>query len=234
MNKVLLLADNAAVLESHKNILSNRGLQIFSASRIEEAMEMHSREKVDLIICCLKITDTPCKDLCKNIRRHDVLKNVSIIVLLPPAGSYEDVDFCLRSGTNDYLKEPEEPYELIQKVLKYVNIATRLDTRLEVKMKVEGRIQKEVFAGLALNVSVSGMLLESEHRFSVNQKIPFSVIIPETGSVLTVTGQIVRIGLSRFLDNTLYGVLFVDMSDDLKKGLQDYINTLSGLIVPAH
>jgi len=223
MNKVLLLADNATVLETHRNILSNRGLHLFSATNIEEAMEMHSRENVNLIICCLKGSNTSCNDLCKKIRRHDELKNVSIIVLVPPAGSAEDVDFCLRSGTNDYLKEPEEPVDLIQKVLKYVNIATRLDTRLEVRMKVEGRVEKEVFAGLALNISTSGMLLESEHAFSISQKVPFSIIIPDSGKVLNVTGQIVRTGLSRFLDNTLYGVSFEDMGDDQKKSVEDHI-----------
>lgn len=226
MNKVLLLADNAAVMETRKNVLSNRGLELFSATSMEEAMETHSRENVDLIICSLKGGDTSCNDLCKKIRRDDKLKNVSIMVLVPPAGGYEDVEFCLRSGTNDYLQEPEAPSELIQKVLKYVNIATRLDTRLEVRMKVEGKVQKEVFAGLALNISTSGLLLESEHTFSVDQKL-FLSIIPYAGEVITVTGRIVRIGLSRFLDNTLYGVSFEDMSDEQKKSVDNLIKDIS-------
>src|SRR3990172_4252938 len=65
MKKVLLVDDVKLFLELEKTLLNRSNLQIFTASSGQEALEIHKREKADLILCDLYMPGMNGDEVCK-------------------------------------------------------------------------------------------------------------------------------------------------------------------------
>src|SRR3989337_4516214 len=135
MKKVLLVDDVKLFLELEKTLLNRSNLQIFTASSGQEALEIHKREKIDLILCDLYMPGMNGNEVCKIIRKDDNLKKVSIIIVTTSA---KDGDMCLEVGANDVVLKPINASELLKKVGKYINIPLRRDIRILARIGVEG------------------------------------------------------------------------------------------------
>lgn len=53
-NKALLISDISELLELQEKALIDRGIQLFTASSEKEALEINSREDINLVICGLE------------------------------------------------------------------------------------------------------------------------------------------------------------------------------------
>src|SRR3989338_5262285 len=146
MKKVLLVDDVKLFLELEKTLLNRSNLQIFTASSGQEALEIHKREKADLILCDLYMPGMNGDEVCKIIKS-------------------DDIDRCVKAGANDYITKPINPSELLKKVGMYINISVRRDIRILARIGVQGLkgMGPESFLGNTLNISISGVLIESSN-----------------------------------------------------------------------
>ena len=107
-------------------------------------------------------------EMCRVIRSDGTLKSVPIVMVTTSA-SEEDIQRCRNAGANDYIAKPIKPAELLSKLNTYINVAMRANTRIFVRLRVEGTAgdSSEVFIGTTLNVSSSGFLIETGHTFTL-------------------------------------------------------------------
>ena len=77
MKKILLVDNIRSILEREKGLLDRDIFQIFTATSGEEALDVHKKEKADIIIMCLHMTGMGGDEVCKAIRRDPELKHVS-------------------------------------------------------------------------------------------------------------------------------------------------------------
>ena len=224
MKKVLLVDDVKLFLELEKTLLANRtNLQLFTATSGQEAIEIHKREKVDLILCDLYMPGMNGNEVCKIIRKDDNLKKVSIIIVTTSA---KDRDMCLEAGANAVVLKPINPSELLEKVGKYINIPVRCDIRILARIGVEGLrgMAAESFISNTVNISVHGVLIETSHSLTIGEAVSFSLSIPGNSTLITVTGEVVRRGEGKQSGINYYGIKFLDVREEDKLAINSYIN----------
>lgn len=224
MQKVLLVDDVRLFLELEKTILNRRNLQVFTATSGQEAIEIHRREKVDLILCDLYMPGMNGDEACRLIRSDDALKNVSIIMVTTSA-SEDDIDRCMKAGANDYIPKPINPTELLKKIGTYINIAMRNSTRIFVRLRVEGTAgdRSELFIGTTLNLSATGFLIETVHPFNIGETASFSLTIPNSPAPVHVTGEVVRKAGGTQPKLNYYGIRLAEIMENDRKAIEDYI-----------
>lgn len=224
MKKVLLVDDVKLFLELEKTLLTNRSnLQLFTATSGKEAIEIHKREKVDLILCDLYMPGMNGDEVCKIIRKDDNLKKVSIIIVTTSA---KDSDMCLEAGANDVVLKPVNPSELLKKVGKYINIPMRRDIRILARIGVEGLrgMGAESFISNTVNISINGVLIETSHTLTIGEAVSCSLSIPGNSTLVTVTGEVVRKGDGKQSGMNYYGIKFLDIREDDRLVIASYIN----------
>lgn len=223
MKKVLLVDDVKLFLELEKTLLASRSnLQLFTATSGQEAIDIHKREKVDLILCDLYMPGMNGSEVCKIIRKEENLKNVSIIIVTTSA---KDIGMCLEAGANDFITKPIDPSELLKKVAKYINIPIRCDIRILARIGVEGTkgSPPESFLGNTVNISVSGVLIETSHVFTVGETVSCSFFIPGNSTPVTVAGEVVREANGKQPGMNYYGIRFLDVREEDKRAIESYV-----------
>lgn len=224
MKKILLVDDVKLFLELEKAILKRADLQLFTANSGLEALEIHKREKVDLILLDMYMPIMNGDKICMIIR-NDVnlnLKNVPIIMVTT---SNKDIDICLKAGANDYLIKPINQAALLKKVANYINIPVRQYERIIVRVGIEGiRSDKsESFIGTTIDISAGGVLIETSHLFTVGEILSCSFFLPDNLMPITVTSKVVRKIACDQPDMNDYGLLFIDIKEEDKQMIDNYI-----------
>jgi len=224
VKKVLLVDDVKLFLELEKTLLANRtNLQLFTATSGQEAIEIHKREKIDLILCDLYMPGMNGSEVCKIIRKDDNLKKVSIIIVTTSA---KDRDMCLEAGANAVVLKPIDPSELLEKVGKYINIPMRRDIRILARIGVEGLrgMAAESFISNTVNISANGVLIETSHILTIGEAVSCALSIPGNSTLITVTGEVVRKGEGKQSGINYYGIKFLDVREEDKLAINSYIN----------
>ena len=223
MKKALLVDDVKLFIELEKTLLTNRSnLQLFTATSGQEALDIHKKENVDIILCDLYMPGMNGKEVCKIIRNDSSLKNVSIIVVTTNA---KDIDECREAGANDIILKPINPSDFMQKVGKYINVPVRRDIRMLARIGVEGvkGTPWESFLGNTINISMSGVLIETTHTISIGETVSCSLFVPGNITPITVSGEIVRRVDGKGAGMNYYGIKFVDIREDDKLVIGNYV-----------
>ncbi|MBI3397970.1 MAG: response regulator [Deltaproteobacteria bacterium] len=223
MKRILLVDDVKLFLSMEKTFLTRQNLQIFTASSGPEAIDIHKREKVDLILCDLYMPGMNGDEVCRIIRTDNNLKKVSIIIV---TSSAKDADMCLASGANDYITKPINATELLKKIGKYLNIPLRCDIRILAKIGVERMtkgVASESFLGNTVNISRGGILIETSHGLNVEEIVFCSFVIPGNSTPINASGKVVRmLNDSQHGANRL-GIKFLDMKEEDKWTIDSYV-----------
>lgn len=222
MKKVLLVDDVKLFLELEKTLLTRSNLQLFTATSGKEAMEIHRKEKVDLILCDLYMPGMNGDEVCRIIRADEELKKTSIIMVTTSA---KDIEMCMTAGANDCILKPINPTELLKKVSKYVNIALRRDIRILARIGVEGvkGVGAESFLGNTVNISLSGVLIETSHIFTIGEAVACSFFLPGNSTPLTVSGEVMRKANGAQVGMNYYGIRFIDIKEEDKRAIESYV-----------
>jgi Tfp pilus assembly protein PilZ len=75
------------------------------------------------------------------------------------------------------------------------------------------------FASYIINISVDGVFIESNDRFSIGQRIRMAFKLPNAPNPLELKGQINRNGFQGF------GVNFLDLNQDQQEIIRAYITS---------
>ncbi|HLB05353.1 MAG TPA: response regulator [Thermodesulfobacteriota bacterium] len=210
-------------LEVEKTILSKRNLQIFTASSGHDAIDIHKRERVDLILCDLYMPGMNGDELCRTIRSDGTLKNASI-VMVTTSTLEEDIERCRKAGANDYIAKPINPTELLKKLSTYIGVAMRANTRVFVRLRVEGTAgdSSKLFIGTTLNISSSGSLIETGHIFTLGDTLSFSLAIPDRAAQIYAKGEVVRKAGGAQPKMNYYCINLIDIKEEDKQAIEAY------------
>jgi CheY-like chemotaxis protein len=192
MTKVLLVDDIRLFLEIEQTLLNRPDITIFTATSGEEALAIHERENVDVILLDLLMPGMDGEKVCQYIRADKKLKGVSII-MVTTSTSPEDIERCIKAGANDYIVKPINPTELLTKFQRYVNVAHRWDLRILARMDVAGTDNDNVgsFMGNTVNLSSSGVLVECTQNLDVCEAVSCSFSLPGNTTTVNSTGEVV-------------------------------------------
>ena len=123
---ILIADDEPNQLELLSFNLSKAGYVVHKAHDGQQASDMITTLRPDLVILDWMMPHLSGIDLCKTLRKSDDFKDMPII-MLSARGEEGDKTFGLDSGADDYITKPFSPRELIARIKAVLRRAGPLD-----------------------------------------------------------------------------------------------------------
>ncbi len=121
MKKLLIVEDEAILMEMYLAKFAKQDLIILSASSAEQGFAVAKKEKPDLILLDILLPQGNGIDFLKKIRNDEEIKNLKVLTF----SNFDDIDTkkqALELGSIDYLIKtnytPNQIYKIIQNILK--------------------------------------------------------------------------------------------------------------------
>ncbi len=223
MKKVLLVNDLKTILEKEKTILNRSDITIFTAASGEEALTIHRKEKVDLIVADIDMPGISGDKLCSLIREDDGLKYVSFIILC--RGSESDLHRVSRCKANLHVTKPIRPLQFLESVGRLLDIPERKSYRVLLKAKIDGKFDNEPFFCSSQDISATGMLIETDKTLEKGDIMNCSFFLPGAAKIAT-GAEVMRVVKSD--DGLLrYGVRYSGLPSAHKAAIEAFIKKRS-------
>jgi CheY-like chemotaxis protein len=223
VKKLLIVDDTPRGLIVLREILSQPYLTLFEASSGRQAIEIHRRENVDLIIMDLHMPGMDGEQVVRTIRADGGMRRVSVLIFAenPRPGLRER---CLAAGANDFLAKPFRGVDLLQRVGQLLDVAVRKDTKLLAHVEVAGQgATPERFVARILNLSTSGMLLEADAPLEPGREVVVKFFVPGSHLQSQTTARVMRRAGGQ--GAVQWGVRFVRLDESTKRVLKSYVGT---------
>ena len=115
MIRILVIEDDASVLDNLEDILTLENFQVFTARNGREGVDVALRQLPDLIVCDVMMPEMDGYAVVKCLREEPATKTIPFIFLTAKA---ERLDYRegMESGADDYVTKPFRPQELINAI----------------------------------------------------------------------------------------------------------------------
>ena len=119
---IITVDDSSTMRRIIKNTLQKIGFEtILEAGNGVEALEVMSKNKVDMIVTDWNMPEMDGLTFVKAVRAKDEYKDLPILMITTEAAK-EDILTALRSGVNNYVVKPFTPETLQEKVFKLLDL----------------------------------------------------------------------------------------------------------------
>ncbi len=219
MKKIIIVNAIHAFLERDKSILNRADFRIFTATTGKEALRIHREEKVNLIVADLDLPDMGGDVLCSEVRQESTIRNVSIILVCQDVPA--ELERASTCGANAWVTKPVRPEQLVESVGQLLAVSLRRGYRVLLKARVNGARESVPFFCTSHNISVSGILLETEKPLESGDCITCSFFLPGSQQIVA-DGEVVR--LEKKPDGLIhYGVRFTDLAPHFREEIERFI-----------
>ena len=208
-------------------------MQVFTAGSLDEALTIHRAEQMDLIITQEDIPGMDAATFCSTVRENAKLSAVSIILVCE--NTKEARAGGLRMGADAVYRRPIKPALVLAKAQKLLNISLRETYRVLLCVAMEGTACDQMFPCRTLDVSPTGMLMESALSFNQGDRIFCSFYLPDADTThVQATGEIVRIIPSApGSDARRYGIHFLDLTQEAQQAIDAFLSSNCVQKIPA-
>jgi CheY-like chemotaxis protein len=220
MKKILLVNASRYFIEEGKSLLDRKDFQVFMAPSVMQALQLHHQERVNLIVSDLHLPELGGDVLCARVREETDVRTVSIILICHDVP--EDLEKAARSGANVCLKKPFTPRTLLEHVEKLLAVCIRRGYRVLLRAKVKGSTDEGVFFCTSQNLSVSGILIETDRQLHAGDIINCSFYLPSAAHIVA-EGEVARV--ERQPDGKYHsGVRFMDLEEKCRWEIENFIS----------
>lgn len=113
--RILVVEDDKNILKLLKYNIEKAGYDVFTAETGEKAVNMLSREPVDLMILDIMLPEMDGYEVCKRVRQEERFRSLPVI-MLTAKGEEIDRVLGLELGADDYVVKPFSPREMILRI----------------------------------------------------------------------------------------------------------------------
>lgn len=218
VKKVLLVNSTRHFFEEGKSLLDRRDFKVFQAPTADHALQLHRQEQVNLIVADLAMAEMGGDALCAKVRESADSRNVSIILICH--NTPEEQARAARCSANVCLFKPFPAKVLLDHVEKLLAVSVRKGYRVLLRAKVQGAQDDAVFFCTSMDISSTGILIESERPLNSGDQLNCSFFLPGSANI-TANGEIVRKVAAN--GKTAYGVRFTDISPEQQRTIDRFI-----------
>lgn len=163
-------------MERETSFLDRKSIEVYPVPSNAEVLLMHREINADLIITYLDMPDMSGEALYAAILNDDSCPNVAIIMVCP---NKERCDVHAGHGCDEvFITPPISAEVLLEKVYDMLKIPSRAEFRVPVSVKIMAKGPgMKPFLGFSENISISGMLLGSDRKLEIGDKIVCSFIL---------------------------------------------------------
>jgi CheY-like chemotaxis protein len=222
MSKIFVVGELRSFIEEQKSLLGRNNVRLFSAATAEEALELHKAEQMDLIIVDVDMPGMGGDELCVRIREDEKLGKVYFLLIC--SGRKADIRKAERCGANSFITRPLDFPEIADRVGRLLEMPSRRDMRVLVKITVHGTFKGAgPFFCTSRDISVSGILIETDKTLAKGDEISCSFYLPDTERV-NVEGEVARV-MRGERSAYSYGVRFIEPSPEVSRRILEFMAT---------
>jgi CheY-like chemotaxis protein len=192
--KIMVVDDEPGVLKLIKTMVEPLGIKVVTIADSREASARLEREKFDGIFVDVRMPHMDGFELTTRVRASRSNGGIPI-VMLTGLNDVEAMRQAFKVGVTFFLNKPFTR-ERVTRLLKAARGAmlreNRRYARLPLQTTVNCRWHDNRFKSTSLNISESGMLLESPGTVGVGQELELEFAIPQVPKPLTPRAQVVR------------------------------------------
>lgn len=223
MKKIVIEQDIHTILRKKNSFLDRADMRVFTATTTDEVLQIHQKVRVDLIIINLDMPGMSSKQLCSMLMENK--EQGAVPVMMVCAHSRRAIERSSDSGASAVITRPIKPSQLFSKAKKLLGLSWRETYRVLLNIAVEGTTNNKRFVCNSLDISLDGMLIETDQVFNVGDRLSCSFFLPDMSQVHTA-GEIVRIIVpTPGVKSNWYGVHFLDVSPEEEKILETFIDS---------
>lgn len=215
MHKILVVG-NAINSAKIKGILASYNCNILKAWSNDEAYSIHSKEKVSLIITTMDLPGMEAEELCVRLRWSPELKYVYILIVCD--NDPNAIEKCKETRANKCMIRPIDEDELLERIMSTISLAKRKAYNVITSVKDGSR----TLHCKTVNLSSSGMLIESSDQLDKGACVDLSFFLPESRRIAG-NGEVVRV-VNMSHKTFQYGIRFADLNPEMTKGLKSFID----------
>lgn len=203
-------------------MLRRSDFKIFTACDSAEACAVIGTETVDLVILDIQLADVSGEQFCRQISSREGVPK--LIILLVCNDTDDDFARLKDSGAAALIARPIKPLQLIKTVGQFLTVQLVRSRRVSLRVKVISKKDAIEFFCLSHNISLTGMLIETDFSLELGCTIICQFSIP--GSIdVESEGEIVR--SSRTMDGAhQYGIRFTAMHRRCRHEIDTYIASI--------
>jgi CheY-like chemotaxis protein len=221
MKKVLIAKPVADLIGKNKGFLKRSDIRASVAEMNDDILAFCRAERPDLIISQLDLPGRDSIGLFETLRDGGLLQKTAVIMV--HAGRPGEAELAQRCSADAVLRMPITATQLLKQAQLLLDIPLRESYRVLLSVKVEGKSDAKSFFCRSENISVTGLLLETDRPLALKDRIECSFFLPGSRQ-LVVRGEIVRkVGSSERTDASLYGVQFITLAPELKTAIESFV-----------
>lgn len=216
MPSVLICSHQDDLLnELAPTLLGRGGIDRFKAGRLEDARLLAKTTRPGLVLLDRDLPKV--RDFLEAFREEPATRNGSIAIVARGDIDPSELEL-LELGANAILRLPADP-GWDDRLARLLKVPLRQEARLPVQMTVHTETAGQASITHALNLSVTGMLVESTAPLLLFQEISFRFKLPD-GSHVAGRGRAIRQAAPN-----QYGVEFVKLEHESKDAIGDYVRS---------
>ncbi|MBV9232290.1 MAG: response regulator [Chloroflexi bacterium] len=116
MKKILVVDDDAGILEMVQLVLEGAGYEVQTSLNGACFQQMHS-ERPDLILLDILLSGEDGRELCRQVKSREQTRHIPVILF---SAHFSAKDIVARSGADAFLPKPFHLHELINLVKRYL------------------------------------------------------------------------------------------------------------------
>ncbi len=222
MKKILVASSSISFIERNSTLLRRSEFQICSAESFASALVLVNEQGINLIIIDINLTDMDGGSFCRNLRSE--LPDTDVKMILVCRDDPEEFKRLSQCGADALIAKPIKPLQLVKTVGQFLTVHMVRSRRVSLRVRVISMKDSVEFFCLSHNISLTGMLIETEYFLEVGSLIQCFFAIPNTTMVET-EGEVVR--TARTLDGAhLYGIQFTSLGRTYREELDNYIASM--------
>ena len=221
--RILLVDHERGSLLFQESVLRRRHATITTALAGSDALLKAREEQPHLILFTYDLFDMTGPEFCVEIRSDEQTRGISLLFVGDRAKE-EHGALCLEAGCNDVIYRPLQRHELDTKIAKLTSIPARRQLRTLTRVEVTVDSKGSFIMGRSLNVSATGMLLETDRVLQGEGRMRLQFYLPGETNPVQVVAEVLR---SEFVGTMArYGLRFVDLSVEAREQVERYVRRL--------
>lgn len=221
MKKIILAVGIDFTDVQYASLLDRKVFQVFVAKSAEEALQIHNKEHVDLIVADIDMPVMGGDKLCQIVKSHNAEHYVYVSLVC--SGKKADLKRCEQCNADSYLSRPPEIRAVAEKICRILDTSLRVDPRILIKCDVESSYSDEPFYCVSRDLSVSGILFEADKALAKGDRVNLSFYLPG-GARISVSGQVVRVRACTGRKYA-YGIEFRDLSSESRDEIKAFVDS---------
>lgn len=223
-DRTILLLDGAAVfLRFEETLLQRSNWRVLRAGTGADALEILSREHVDLLVLDPHLPDLLGEHVIRAIRSTPEMRTMAIL-MVTAMGRQDAVEGCMAEGCNALLYKPVSRQTLCATVEQLLSVPARRHVRTLVRLQVEGTEGSRAFFGNTVNLSVGGMLVESTTDMAAGECMDLRFHLPGDADPVVVLARVLRVQEASMSESAAFALAFEHLEERDRRRIEAFVS----------